>query len=77
MVREVATEHQFGDKPFLGFENVTMTPMCRKLINTELLTENEIKHLNDYHKEVWEKTHHFFEKDELTLEWLKRETAAY
>jgi len=77
MVREVKTEHQFGDKPFLGFENVTMTPMCRKLIEPSLLTENEKKWLNDYHAEVYEKTHTYFEKDELTMKWLKRETAAY
>jgi Xaa-Pro aminopeptidase len=77
MVREVETEHRFGDKPFLGFENVTMTPMCRKLIEPALLTEVEKKWLNDYHAEVYEKTKGYFEKDELSLNWLRRETAAY
>lgn len=38
------------------------------------MTETEIKWVNDYHEEVWEKTHHFFEKDELTRNWLKKET---
>jgi Xaa-Pro aminopeptidase len=75
MVKEVQTTHKFGDKPYLGFEHVTMVPMCRKLIVPELLTNTEKKWLNEYHAEVWEKTKGFFEgKDELALQWLKRET---
>ncbi|KAF2272322.1 putative Xaa-Pro aminopeptidase P [Westerdykella ornata] len=77
MVREVETKHQFGDKPYLGFERVTMTPHCRKLVDTSLLTEDEKAFINEYHKEVYEKTSKFFEKDSLTLAWLKRETAPY
>lgn len=74
MAKTVETHHQFGDKPWLGFEHVTMVPMCRKLIDVSLLTKNELQWLNDYHQEVWEKTHGFFE-DDLTLSWLKREVA--
>lgn len=74
MAKEVETKHKFGDKPWLGFEHVTMVPMCRKLIDPKLLTKDELQWLNDYHQEVWENTHTFF-KDELTLKWLKRETA--
>jgi Xaa-Pro aminopeptidase len=74
MAREVGTTHKFGDKSWLGFEHVTMTPLGRNLIERSLLTEPEIKWVNDYHAEVWEKTSHYFEKDELTLNWLKKET---
>lgn len=77
MVREVDTEHKFGDKPYLGFEHVTMTPMCRKLVDVKLLSDSEKEWLNTYHAEVFEKTKHYFEKDELTTAWLKRETAPY
>ncbi len=77
MVREVDTEHKFGDKPYLGFEHVTLVPHCRNLIDTSLLTESEKKFINEYHQEVFDKTSKFFEKDSLTLDWLKRETAAY
>ena len=77
MVKEVQTKHNFGDKPYLGFEHVTMVPMCRKLIDPVLLTGEEKQWLNDYHAEVYEKTKGFFEKDELTLAWLKRETQPY
>ncbi|KMQ45400.1 Peptidase M24, structural domain [Trichophyton rubrum] len=72
--KEVQTAHKFGDKPFLGFESITLVPFCQKLLDASLLTEAERKWVNDYHAKVWEKTSPFFEKDELTTAWLKRET---
>ncbi|KAF2094013.1 putative Xaa-pro aminopeptidase P [Rhizodiscina lignyota] len=82
VVREVKTAHTFGDKPFLGFDHVTMVPMCRKLIDAKMLTDVEIKYLNDYHQEVLEKTKGYFEgkdgeSDKVALDWLKRETQPY
>jgi len=77
MVREVKTKHQFGDKPYLGFEHVTMVPMCRKLVEPGLLTPAERDWLNDYHAEVLEKTRSFFDKDERSIKWLERECAPY
>lgn len=74
MVREVETPHKFGDKPWLGFEHVTMVPLCRNLIERSLLTTAEIEWVNNYHAEVWEKTHGFFANDELTRNWLRKET---
>ena len=77
MVREVETEHMFGDKAYLGFEHVTMVPYCRSLIDVSLLTEEEKTWLNDYNRTVLEKTQGYFKDDLLTLAWLKRETAPY
>jgi Xaa-Pro aminopeptidase len=77
MVKEVETKHKFGDKPYLGFERVTMTPHCRKLVDMSLLSEDEKSFINEYHQEVWDKTSKFFENDSVTTEWLKRETARY
>jgi len=77
MVAEAETKYKFGDKPYLGFEHVTMVPMCRKLIDVELLSDKEKEWLNAYHKEVLEKTGHFFENDEKTRKWLERECAPY
>ncbi|KAF2731241.1 putative Xaa-Pro aminopeptidase P [Polyplosphaeria fusca] len=77
MVKKIETNHQFGDKPYLGFERVTMVPHCRNLVDRNLLTADEVKFLNEYHKEVFEKTSGYFENDGLTMEWLKRETAPY
>lgn len=74
MVKETKTKFQFGDKPYLGFDHVTMVPMCQKLIDPDLLDEAEKKWLNDYHKEVEEKTSPFFKDDKLTLDWLHKET---
>lgn len=77
MVKEVETAHKFGDKPYLGFEHVTMVPYCRKLVDLSMLTPSEKSWVNDYHKEVWEKTSSYFTEDKLTTEWLKRETEPY
>ncbi len=74
MVKEVKTKHRFGDKPYLGFEHVTMVPMCRKLIDEQLLTPVETKWLNDYHAEVLAKTRSYFGTDDRTMRWLLRET---
>ena len=74
MVREVQPTHSFGEKPWLGFEHVTMTPMCRRLIDEGLLTEGEKGWLNKYHNEVLEKTRGLLEGDERALAWLRRET---
>ncbi|KAI9760184.1 MAG: hypothetical protein M4579_001799 [Chaenotheca gracillima] len=74
MAREASTNHKFGDKPYLGFEHVTMVPMCRKLIDPAMLSRREKEWLNDYHSEVQERTKGFFEGDARTTKWLKRET---
>lgn len=75
MAQEARTNHKFGDKPWLGFEHVTMVPMCRKLINEKLLTQEERTWLNEYHQEVYNKTKSFFEGDQRTMKWLERETS--
>lgn len=74
VVKEVQTKHSFGDKPFLGFEHVTMVPYCQNLIDPSLLTEAEKEWLNTYNAEILDKTRGFFEGDALTMAWLTRET---
>ncbi|KAK9478489.1 peptidase M24, structural domain-containing protein [Lipomyces japonicus] len=74
VVAEKSTRHQFGDKKYLGFETVTLVPMCKNLINVSLLDADEISWLNAYHNDVYEKTHKLI-NDDYTLAWLKRETA--
>jgi Xaa-Pro aminopeptidase len=74
MVKEVETKHRFGDKPYFGFEHVTMVPMCRKLIDVGLLTEGEREWVNGYHREVMEKIGGLI--DERAKRWLERETKA-
>lgn len=74
LVKEVKAKYSFGDKPFLGFEYVTMVPYCRNLIDTKLLTSEEKEWLNTYNEKVLEKTQGYFDGDDVTLAWLKRET---
>jgi len=64
-----------GDKPMLGFETLTLCPIDKRLILTDLLDSAEIEWLNTYHARV---------RDELTplltgdpaLEWLEAATGA-
>lgn len=74
MAREAQTTHRFGDKPYLGFEHVTMVPMCRNLIDASILTPREREWLNAYHAEVLETTRSYFKEDERALRWVERET---
>lgn len=77
IVREVRTEHSFGDKPYLGFEHVTMVPYCRNLIDESLLTSEEKAWLNSSSEEILAKTEHYFKDDPLTHQWLIRETQPF
>ena len=77
IVREAKTEHTFGDKPYLGFEHVTMVPYCRKLIDETLLTADEKKWLNESSKQILSNTEPYFKDDPLTHSWLIRETQPF
>lgn len=78
LVREVATEHAFGDKPFLGFERLTMVPYCRALIDEGMLTAEEKAWLNESSKKIREVMQgRFDDGDEVTKRWLERETQPF
>lgn len=74
IVKKVNTPFTFGDVPYYGFEDVTMAPYCRKLIDTTLLTPEEIDHVNAYHAKVYENLKPLLSGDKLALEYLTRET---
>jgi Xaa-Pro aminopeptidase len=73
IVKEVDTPNQFGDRPYYGFEHVTMVPMDRKLIDGRLLDDKERKWLNSYHEEVWLKISPRVQRGGLAWNWLQRE----
>ncbi|KFY39396.1 hypothetical protein V494_03998 [Pseudogymnoascus sp. VKM F-4513 (FW-928)] len=77
LVTEAKTKHTFGEKPYLGFEHVTMVPYCRKLIDETLLTPKEKKWLNDYHTDIFAKTKGYFEAGSVTMKWLEREVQPF
>jgi Xaa-Pro aminopeptidase len=42
-----------GEIPMLGFECLTFAPLARRLIDVKLLSKEERRYVNDYHKRVW------------------------
>ncbi|KAF9653718.1 Creatinase/aminopeptidase [Thelephora ganbajun] len=75
IVREADTPNNFGQKGYLRFENVTMCPMHKSLIDVDLLEVSEKAWVNSYHREVLEKLSPLLAGDTRALEWLKRETS--
>ena len=71
---EKETREKFGDKPFLGFETVTMVPYCRNLIDVKLLTEGERRWIDDLHERIRQVLGEVCKGNQLTLRWLERET---
>lgn len=67
---------KFGERKFLKFENITLVPYCKKLINVKMLTPEEKKQINDYHGKVWSSIVPFIQPQSITYKWLKRETSA-
>jgi len=57
---------------FLKFETVTLCYIDQKLIEVELLTNNEVDWLNEYHKTVYEKLSPHLDNNEKL--WLKEKT---
>ncbi|THV07177.1 Creatinase/aminopeptidase [Dendrothele bispora CBS 962.96] len=76
IVKEVQTPNNFGDKGYLGFERLTMCPIQTKLLDQKLLALDEVKWLNDYHAEVWQKVSPLLKNDERALKWLEKECKA-
>lgn len=66
------TENEFGH--FLCFETVTLCPFDRNCIDQTLLTLEELKWLNHYHKQVYEALSSHL--DGAALEWLEKQTQA-
>jgi len=75
-VKKVETKFNFQDTGYLGFETITYVPIDYKLIDSSILTQRERDWLNNYHKTCWDKLSPFLQKDEETLQWLKRYTNA-
>lgn len=73
LVREARTEHNFGGTGYLTFENITMVPIQKKLIDLALMTKDEVDWINTYHAEVWSKVGPLLEGP--ALDWLRRETS--
>lgn len=73
VVREAQTPHNFGGAGYLTFENITMVPIQKKLIDVSLMDKEEIEWINSFHEEVWQKVSPLLEGE--AKEWLRRETS--
>ena len=61
---------EFGD--FYSFETITLCPIDTTPIIKEMLTDDEVTWLNNYHTEVYNKLSPYLEDAE--TEWLKAKT---
>ncbi len=63
-----------GEKDMMGFETLTLAPIDQRLIDPDLLTDEELSWLNQYHAQVRKVISPHLSKDEKS--WLKNVTAA-
>lgn len=69
LVRE-GEKNEYGQ--FMYFDTITFVPMDLDALNPEMMTAEDKKHLNDYHKEVFEKVSPYLNDEE--VEFLKKYT---
>lgn len=62
---------EFGE--FLKFETLTLFPFDLNLFDTAIMTDKEIKWVNDYHSEVYARLSPYLTEDQRS--WLKSKTA--
>ncbi len=67
-----AGKGMFGE--YLQFETLTLCPICTKGIIKEMLSEEEIEWLNNYHNKVYQSISPLLAKEE--KQWLKQATQA-
>lgn len=74
MLVKEAPDLQFAGKKFLKFENITMVPYCRKLIDVKMLNDQERAQINEYHSMIYNRLVQYCQPQSITFKWLKRET---
>ena len=72
LVKEAA-DIKGGERPMLSFETLTFAPIDRNLIDTKLLTREELQWLDAYHAQVLKTVGSFMEGD--ALAWMKQACA--
>ena len=61
------------ERPMMNFETLTYAPIDKRLVDLEILNENEVSWLNSYHVQVFEKISPQLEESDLA--WLKEATS--
>ena len=67
-----ATDIDGGERPMMGFEELTLAPIDQRLINTSMLSLEDLTWLNAYHARVWRKISPLVDAE--TKAWLKQAT---
>jgi len=62
--------NEFNGVKYMGFERLTYVPIQIKMMKLELLTDEEIEWINDYHSEVWEKVSGRVGDEQIAQNWL-------
>jgi Xaa-Pro aminopeptidase len=70
-----AAKIEGGERPMLGFETLTLCPIERRLIDTKLLTRDELHWLDTYHARVLKEVGDHLSGAE--LDWLKKACAPF
>ena len=70
-----AKEIAGGERPMMGFETLTLCPIERRLVDTKLLTRDELHWLDTYHARVLKEVGDHLSGSE--LEWLEQACAAF
>ncbi|CAG9328563.1 unnamed protein product [Blepharisma stoltei] len=62
----------------LGFENVTMVPYDKNLLDFRLLSQRDIQYINAYHSKIWQNLSPILENrgETAALEWLRGATTS-
>ncbi|CCG82042.1 Xaa-pro aminopeptidase [Taphrina deformans PYCC 5710] len=50
-----STEHKFGDREYLGFDTISLAPLCKNLIDATLLSDAEKRWVDGYHRKTLDK----------------------
>ena len=74
LVEEAATPHNFMDRGYLRFANITWCPIQRSLIDKELLSPAEVAWVDAYHARCLEVLLPALAGHERACAWLKRHT---
>lgn len=74
-IEEAGTEFRFGGATFMCFKDLTLVPIQTKMINPDLLTQQDEEWMDNYHKQVLEAVSPRLQDKPEVLAWLQRNTA--
>ncbi|GIL92401.1 hypothetical protein Vretimale_6469 [Volvox reticuliferus] len=74
VVVEKQTPFRYAGQQYLGFERLTLVPLQAKLMDTSLMSPEEVSWVDAYHKEVWTQVAPRLKDQPALLEWLQVNT---